>query len=181
MTFKLLQIKRVIGKEVFDKKNYRKDLFCRDLELSNWSRFYRQNSAKDMFSVFSNIFEKPLEKCVTKRKVFIRNDKSSITIQNSRSENETKKMFVKTKEFMHPDDISCNLIQQHFFEKLDENRLSQKTNIFKQLQSNCRKWNFKNEARSSRRCKTELVSLKNSIGDTITDQKKSKFTQLPLL
>ena len=86
-----------------------------------------------MFSVFSNILERSLEKCVTKRKVFIRNDKSSITIQNSLIENETKKKFAKIKKFMHPDDISYNLIQQNFCEKLNENRLSHKTNIFEQL------------------------------------------------
>ena len=170
--FQINTNKKVIVKEIFDKKNYRKDLFCRDLESSDWSRFYRQNSAEDMFSVFSNIFERSLEKCVTKRKVFIRNDKSSITIQNSWIENEIKKMFAKMKEFMHPDDISYNLIQQNFCEKLNENRLSHKTNIFKQLQSDRQKWNFINEARNSRRCKTEIVSLKNSFGDIITDQKK---------
>ena len=125
-----------------------------------------------MFSVFSNIFEKSLEKCVTKRKVFIRDDKSSVTIQNSWIENEIKKRFAKTKELMHPDDISYKVIQQHFFEKLNENRLSHKTNIFKPLQSDRQKWNFINEARSSRRSKTEIVSLKNSFGDIITDQKR---------
>ena len=76
------------------------------------------------------------------------------------------------KEFMHPDDISYNLIQQNFCEKLNENRLSHKTNNFKQLQSDRQKWNFINEARSSRRCKTEIVSVKNSFRDIITDQKK---------
>ena len=44
-----------------------------------------------MFSVFSNIFEKSLAKCVTKRNVFLRNDDSSTIIQNSWIENETKK------------------------------------------------------------------------------------------
>ena len=108
-----------------------------------------------MFSVFSNIFERSLEKSVTKRKVFIRNKKSSITIQNSWIKNETKKMFAEMKEFMHPDDISYNLIQQSFCEKLNDNR--HKTNIFKQLQLDRQKWNFINEAQSSRRCKTEKV------------------------
>ena len=49
--------KKDIVKEIFDKKNYRKDLFCRDLQSSDWSRFYCQNSAEDMFSVFSNVFD----------------------------------------------------------------------------------------------------------------------------
>ena len=170
--FQINTNKKVIFREIFDKKNYRKDLFSRDLESSDWSRFYRQNSAEDMFSVFSNILERSLEKCITKTKVFIRNDKSSITIQNSWIENEIKKMFAKMKTFMHPDDFSFNLIQQSFCEKLNENRLGHKTNIFKQLPSDRQKWNFINEARSSRRCKTEIVSLKNSFGNIITDQKK---------
>ena len=81
-------------------------------------------------------------------------------------------MFAKRKEFLHRDDISYNLIHKTFCEKLIENRLSHKTNLCKQLQSDRQKWNFINEARSSRRCKTETVSLKNSFGDIITDQKK---------
>ena len=162
----------MLQSKIFDKKNYRKDLFCRDLESSEWSRFYRRNSAEDMFSVFKNIFEKSLAKCVTKRKVFIRNDKSSITIQNSWIENETETIFAKMKEFLHPDDTSYNLLQQSFCENLSENRLSHNTSIFKQLQSDRQKWNFINEARNSKRRKTEIVSLKNSFGDIITDQKK---------
>ena len=93
------------------------------------------------------------------------------SLQNSWIENETKKMIAKLKEFMHPDDFSYKLIQQNFCEKLNENRLSHKTNISKQLQSDRQKRNFINEARSSRRCKTEVVALKNSFGD-ITDQKR---------
>ena len=38
------------------------------------------------------------------------------------------------KEFIHPDDISYNLFQQNFCEKLNENRLSHKTNIFEHFQ-----------------------------------------------
>ena len=76
------------------------------------------------------------------------------------------------KKFMLPDDISYNLFQQNFCEKLNENRFSHKTNIFKQLQSDRKKWYFVNEARSSRRCKAEIVSLKNLFGDIITYQKK---------
>ena len=74
------------------------------------------------------------------------------------------------KEFMHPDEISYQI--QGFCKKLNRNRLSHKTNIFKQLQSGRRKWNLINEARNSKRCKTEIVSLKNSFGDIIADQKK---------
>ena len=75
-------------------------------------------------------------------------------------------------EFMHPDDITYKLIQQNFCEKLNDNRLSHKTNTFKQLQSDRQKWNFINEARSFRRCKTETVSLKKSFGGIITDLKR---------
>ena len=73
---------------------------------------------------------------------------------------------------MHPDDISSNIIPQIVCEKLNENRLSHNTNIFKQLQSDRQKWNFNNEVRSSKRCKTEIAFLKNSFGDIITDQKR---------
>ena len=43
------------------------------------------------------------------------------------------------KEFKQPDDISIKIIQQNFCEKLNEERLSHKTNIFKQLQSDRQK------------------------------------------
>ena len=66
--FQINTAKKGIGKKIFDKKNYRKNLLCRDLESSDWSKFYRQNSAEYRFSVLSNIFEKPLERSVTKEK-----------------------------------------------------------------------------------------------------------------
>ena len=81
--FRLAQMKKVIVIESFDRKHQMKNLFCRDLESSDWRTFYRQVIAEDMLTVFSNIFEKSLEKCVTKRKLFIRNDKGSITIPKS--------------------------------------------------------------------------------------------------
>ena len=59
--FQINTNKKDIVKEIFDKKNYRKDLFCRDMESSHWSSFCHQNSAEDMCSVFINIFERSLE------------------------------------------------------------------------------------------------------------------------
>ena len=44
------------------------------------------------------------------------------------SKTKLKKMFARMKEFMHPDDISYTLIQHQVCEKLNENRLSHKTN-----------------------------------------------------
>ena len=56
----------VTVKEICDKKNYRKDLFCRYLESSDWRRFFRQNNAEYMFTVFSNIFDNLLKKVLRK-------------------------------------------------------------------------------------------------------------------
>ena len=57
-----------------------------------------------------------MRKCVFK-KIFIRNDKNLLTIQNLLVEKESIEIFNKTKQFMHPDDISYNKIQQNFGEK----------------------------------------------------------------
>ena len=69
-----------------------------------------------MFYVFNGILKNAMRKCVFK-KIFIRNDKNLLTIQNLLVEKESIEIYNKTKQFMHPDDISYNKIQQNFGEK----------------------------------------------------------------
>ena len=58
---------------------------------------------------------------------------------------------------MHPDDISYNKIQQNFVEKINENGSAHNFNTFKNLKSEREKWNLINEARNSKRSKTEIL------------------------
>ena len=70
--FQINTNKKVIVKEIFDKKNYRKDLFCRDLESSDWSRFYRQNIlAPRICSQYSVTSLKDLLKSVLRKEKYL--------------------------------------------------------------------------------------------------------------
>ena len=104
--------------------------------------------------------------------IFIRDDMIFLTIQKSWVEKESIEIYNKMKQFMHPEDISYKKIQQNFVEKTNENRSVHNFNTFKNLKTEREKWNFINEARSSKRSKTEISSLKNVFGDIYTDQNK---------
>ena len=71
---------------------------------------------------------------------------------------------------MHPDDISYKKIQQNFVEKFDEIRSAHNFNTFKNLKSEREKWNSINEARNSKKRKTEILSLKNVLATSILNR-----------
>ena len=56
--------------------------------------------------------------------------------------------------------------------KINENCSAHNFNTFKNLKTEREKWNFINEARNSKKSKTEISSLKNVFGDIYTDQNK---------
>ena len=120
----------------------------------------------------STSLKKAMRKCVSERKVFIRNDKNLLTRQKPWVEKESIEVYNKMKDFMHPYDISYKEIQQNFVEKINENRTAHNFNTFKNLKSEREKWNFRNEARNSKNSKTEILALKNVFGDIYTDQQK---------
>ena len=65
---------------MFVKRIYQKDYFKSLVATSDWSYFHAQNCPEGMFSVLMTILENALRKSVKKKKLFIRNDKSDITI-----------------------------------------------------------------------------------------------------
>ena len=81
---------RVFIKEIFDRSNYRKEHFRELLSRSEWSAFYSQNCAEGMYTIFKDIIEKALRKCITIKKVFIRNDKGVLTLHENWVKKETK-------------------------------------------------------------------------------------------
>ena len=60
--------KKLIQKEMFDKRTYQKDYFKSLVATSDWSFFYAQNCPEGMFSVFMTILENALRKSIKKRK-----------------------------------------------------------------------------------------------------------------
>ena len=67
---------KVFLKEFFDKSNYSKDKLRPLIENSDWSRFNEQSHAEDMYTDFLSNIESAFRKCVPKKTVYIRNDKS---------------------------------------------------------------------------------------------------------
>ena len=159
-------------KEIFDKSNYNKDTLCDVISRSNWGNFYNQSCPEGMFTIFTQILEDAIKQCVPKKRVFIRNDKSSLTIHENWVSQETKKLYRKLDRSMHPTDQTYLSLKRVFLENLEANRLEDQIANFNNLTTEKDKWKFINESRNARRTKTEITSLKNCFGDHVTDQKK---------
>ena len=83
----------------------------------------------------------------------------------------TKKLYRKTDSSMKPQSLTYQQIQNDLIEKFNSTRSDFQFECFN-LKSERHRWNFINEIRNSKRIKTEILSLKNSFGDTVTDQKR---------
>ena len=73
---------------------------------------------------------------------------------------------------MNPNDNQYQELQNELVENLQKDKFVYQINTFNNLTSEKDKWNFINEARNSLKTKTEIVSLKNSFGDLVTNQKQ---------
>ena len=116
--------------------------------------------------------ENSLHQSISKKKVFIRNDKSNLTIHQKWVSSETKRLYNKIKQDMNPNDLNYEDIKQQIISNLNIDRDENKSKYFLELTNEREKWNFINEARNLLRTKTVIPSLRNVFGDYVTDQKK---------
>ena len=107
-----------------------------------------------------------------KKTVFIRNDKSKITIEQKWIKEKTKNLNRKNDSSMKPQSLIYQQIQNDLIENINSNRSDFQFECFNNLKSERDRLNFINETKNSKRTKTEIFSLKNSFGDTVTDQKR---------
>ena len=121
---------KALIKEIFDKSNYNnKDTLCDVKSRSNWANFHNQSCPEGMFTIFTQILEDAIKQSVPK-KVFIRDDKSSLTIHENWVSQETKKLYRKLDRSMHPTDQTYLSLERVFLENLEANRLEDQ--IFQQ-------------------------------------------------
>ena len=73
---------------------------------------------------------------------------------------------------MEPQSLMYQQIQNELTKIINSNRSGFQIEYFKNLKSERHRWSFINETMNSKRTKTEIFSLKNSFGDTVTDQKR---------
>ena len=81
-------------------------------------------------------------------------------------------MYRKIDSSMKPQSLIYKQIQNDLIENINSNRSDFQFECFSNLKSERDRWNFINETKNSERTKTEIFSLKNSFGDTVTDQKR---------
>ena len=124
-----------------------------------------------MFTSYTQNLEDAIKQCFPK-KVFIRNDKSSLTMHENWVSQETKKLYRKLDRNMHHTDQTYLSLKRDFLENLEANRFEDQIATFNNLTTEKNTWKFINESRNARRTKTEITSLKNCFGDHVTDQKK---------
>ena len=140
--------------------------------MGNWKDFYAQNCGKGMYTSFVRIIEKARNNNISKKKVFIRNDKSSLLTQERWINAATKKIYDQIDPDINPNDENYHLNQNKLLESLNSDEMNKHIEFFRNLTSEKDKWNFINEARNSQRTKTNISSLRNSFGDLITDPKR---------
>ena len=162
----------VFRKTIFDKKTYNKELFQYYVQKCYWEYFYGQSCAEALFSIFSNYIENSLNKSILKKTVFIRNDKSNLTLHQKWVTEKTQQHYKQIHQSMNPSDAKYKLFQSNFIESLNSDRNDYLTNVFADLSNDREKWNFINEARKSLKTKTIISSLKNVFGETVLDQTK---------
>ena len=161
---------KVIKKEFFDKTKYSKDGFRNLINESNWAKFYNQDCAEGMFTVFIDIIEKALKKCTSKKTVFIRNDKNCLTLHSTWVNEKTKNIYRRIKPNMNPNDATYKELKHDFLNNLCSDKIEHQIKNFNNLKTEKDKWNFINEARNAKRTTTSIPSLKNCFGDLITDE-----------
>ena len=164
--------RKSIVKEIFDKSTYHPDSFIQSVLMGNWGDFYGQNCGEGMYTSLVRIIEKALNQNISKKKVFIRNDKSSLLIHEKWVNAATKKIYDQIAPDINPNDKNYQLNQNKLLESLNSDKMNEQIEFFRNLTSEKDKWNFINEARNSQRTKTHISSLRNSFGDLITDPKR---------
>ena len=125
-----------------------------------------------MYTAFVNIIETASKKSVPKKKVFIRNDKSDITV-HQKWKNKTSKLYREMNRRMKPTDDRYEVMQRNYLEHLNRDRIDHLQQTISKLQTEKEKWNFINEIKNFKRTKTEIDTLQNFFGDFIEDQKQS--------
>ena len=111
-------------KEIYDKSLYQKARFQNLVQSANWGHFYSQTCAEGMFTVFNNISENALKKCIHRKKVFIRNDKNSLTIFQRWVDTKTRKLNRLIKTDMDPLGQSYKELNRQIIENSHSGRLS---------------------------------------------------------
>ena len=130
--------------------------------------FYNQDCGEVMFTIFCDIIEKALHKCTRKKTVFIRNDKSVLTIHNKWVTTQTRNIYSKICPKMNPNDPAYKTLKHDFLDNINADKLEHQIKYFNGLTSEKDKWNLINESRNAKRTATTISSLKNSFGDIVT-------------
>ena len=152
--FQMMKTTNVFRKTIFDKKTYYKELFQYYVKNCDWEYFYGQSCAERLFSMFSNYIENPLNKSILKKTVFIRNDKSNLTLHQKSVTEKTKQHYKQIHQSMNTSDAKFKLFQSNSIKSLNTDRNNYLTNVFANLSNDRKKWNIKNQARKSLNTKT---------------------------
>ena len=103
--------------------------------------------------------------------VFIRTDKSDITVQQKLPTEETWELYKEINSRMNPRDMKYQNLQKDVVEKISANFLDSQILSFNDLSKHKDTWNIINGARKNRRTKTMMSCLKKSFRENITDRK----------
>ena len=118
----MMKTTNVFKKTIFDKKTYNKKHFQYYVRNCDWEYFYGQSCAEGLFSIFSNYIENSLNKEILKKTIFIRKDKSNLTLHQKWVMEKTKQHYKQIHQSMNPSDAKYKLFQSNFIESLNSDR-----------------------------------------------------------
>ena len=101
--------------------------------MGNWEDFYAQNCGEGMYTSFVRIIEKALNHNISKKKVFIRNDKRSLLIHEKWVNAATKKIYDQIDPNINPNDENYQLNQNQLLESLNSDKMKKTDGIFPKL------------------------------------------------
>ena len=171
-TITIQQLSKVMIKKVFDKTKQNVQVSPQLINDSNWGNFYNQDCAEGVFTIFIIILERAFKKCTPMKTVFVRNDKSDMTVQQKWVTEETCKIYKQMNYRMNPKDMKNQNLHRDFVEKVSGNFLHSRISSFNNLSKDKDKWNFNKEARNNRLKKTIISCLRSSFGESIADPKR---------
>ena len=92
--------------------------------MGNWDDFYAQNRGEGMYTSFVRIIEKALNHNISKKKVFIRDDKSSLLIHEKWVNAATKKIYDQIDHDTNPNDENYQSNQNKLLESLNSDKMN---------------------------------------------------------
>ena len=160
----------------FDKSHYHKEKFLHELNNADWTNVYKQSTTEGMLREFENVFSQilenhaPLTISFTKQKKTSKNKPLWITKEFELESAKKSQYFREMKE--NKLDPSIYRAQRNICSNLAKKlKNAFDRRLFNSLDCSTAQWKFINQIRQSKAVTEQILILRNSFGNVITQSK----------